>query len=33
MPSSDILQEILNYKQDIEKNKDVKYLIIIILYI
>ena len=33
MPSSDILQEILNYKQDMEKNKDVKYLIIIILYI
>jgi len=33
MPLSDILQEILNYKQDIEKNKDVKYLIIIILYI
>mgnify|MGYP003571431643 CR=1 FL=1 len=33
MPSSDILQEILNYKKDMEKSKDVKHLIIIILYI
>jgi hypothetical protein len=32
MSSSNELEEILNYKKDIDKNKDVSYLLIIIIY-
>ena len=32
MSSSNALEEILNYKKDIDKNKDVSYLLIIIIY-
>jgi hypothetical protein len=32
MSSPNVLEEILNYKKDIEKYKDVSYLLIFILY-